>query len=44
MLGSWGVVVERFGVVSGKGNDEEGDNVLNVRIWLEGAVFKYEPR
>ena len=44
MLGSWGVVMEGFGVVSGKGDDEEGANVLNVRIWVEGAVLEYEPR
>ena len=42
MLGSWGVVVEGFGVVSGQGDDEEGANVLNVSIWVEGAVLEYE--
>ena len=34
MLGSWGLVLEGLGVVSGQGDDEEGDNVLNVRIWV----------
>ena len=43
MLGSWGVVVEGFGVVSGQGNDEEGVNVLNAIILVEGAVLEYEP-
>ena len=36
--------MEYFGVVSGKGDDEEGANVLNVRIWVEDAVLEYEPR
>ena len=36
--------MEGFGEVSGKGDDEEGANVLNVRIWVEGAVSDYEPR
>ena len=40
--GVWGVVVEVFGVVSGQGNDKEGANVLNVRIWVEGSVLEYE--
>ena len=31
-------------MVSGKGDDEEGANVLNVRIWVEDAVLEYEPR
>ena len=31
-------------MVSGQGNDKEGANVLNVRIWVEGAVLEYEPR
>ena len=44
MLVSLGVVVEGSGVVSGQGDDEEGANVLNFRIWLEGAVLEYEPR
>ena len=44
MLGSLGVVIEGFGVVSGHGYDEEGASVLNVRIWVEGAVLEYEPR
>ena len=35
MLGSWGVVVEVFGVVSGQGDDEEYFNVLNVRTWVK---------
>ena len=29
-------------MVSGQGNDEEGANVLNVSIWVEGAVLEYE--
>ena len=44
MLGSWGVVVEGLGVVSGQSNDEEGVKVLKVIIWVEGAVLEYEPR
>ena len=44
MLGSWHVVVEGFGMVSGKGNAKEGANILNVRIWVEGAVLEYEQR
>ena len=39
MLGSWGLVVEVFGVVSGQGDEEEGFNVLNVITWVEGAVL-----
>ena len=31
-------------MVSGQGEDEEGANVLNVIIWVEGAVLEYEPR
>ena len=34
----------RCGVVPGQGNNKEGVNVLNVRIWVEGAVLEYEPR
>ena len=30
-------------MVSGKGDDEEGANVLNVRIWVEGAFLENEP-
>ena len=41
MLGSWGVVVEGFGVVSGQGDDKEGANVMNIIIWVEGAVLEY---
>ena len=26
-------------MVSGQGNEEEGANVLNVSIWVEGAVW-----
>ena len=44
MVGSWVVVVERFRVASGQVNDEEGTNVPNVRIWVEGAVLEYKPR
>ena len=33
-----------FGLVSGYGDDKEGANMLNVIIWVESAVFKYEPR
>ena len=43
MLGSWWVVVDLFGVVSGLGDDEEGTNVLNISIWMEGAVLEYGP-
>ena len=43
MLGNWEVGVEVFGVVSGQVDDKEGANVLNVRIWVEGAVLEYEP-
>ena len=43
MIGSWGVVVEESGVFSEQVDDEEGTNVLNVRIWVEGAVLEYEP-
>ena len=39
MLGSWGVVVEAFVVLSGQGDDEDGANVLNVIIWVECAVL-----
>ena len=35
--------MEGLGAASGKGDDEECANVLNVRIWLEGAVLEYEP-
>ena len=31
-------------MVSGQGNDEEGANVLNVIICVEGSVLEYEPR
>ena len=31
-------------MVSGQGDDKEGDNMLNVRIWVEGAILEYEPR
>ena len=44
MIWSWGIVMEVFRVVSGQGNNEEGENVLNVRIWGEGAVLEYELR
>ena len=44
MLGSWGVVVEGFEVVSGQGDDEEGAKVLNVRIWVGVAVLECELR
>ena len=30
-------------MVSGQGKVKEGANVLNVRIWVEGAVLEYEP-
>ena len=30
--------------MTGQGDGEEGANVLNVRIWVEGAVLEYEPR
>ena len=43
MLWSWGVIVEVFRVVSGQVNYERVANVLNVRIWVEGAVLEYEP-
>ena len=36
--------MEGFGVVSGQGDDKEGENVLNIRIWVEGAALEYEPR
>ena len=35
--------MEGFLVVTGQGDGEEGANVLNVRIWVEGAVLEYEP-
>ena len=44
MLGSWGVFVEVFGVMSGQVNEEEGANVLNIIIWVEDAVLEYDPR
>ena len=44
MLGSCVVVAEGFVVVSGQVDDEEGANVLNVTIWVEGSVLEYEPR
>ena len=44
MLRSWGLVVEVFGVVSGQGNNEENANVMNVIIWVEGAVLEYRLR
>ena len=31
-------------MVSGQVDDEEGVNVLNVRIWVESYVLEYEPR
>ena len=31
-------------MVSGQGNNEEGYNLLNVRIWVKGAVLEYKPR
>ena len=31
-------------MVSWKGNDEEGANMLKIRIWVEGAVLEYDPR
>ena len=43
MLGSLGVVVEVFGVVSGQEYDEEVANMMNVKIWEEGSVLEYEP-
>ena len=43
MLGSWVVVVEGFGFVSEQGNYNKGANVMNFRIWVEGA-FLVEPR
>ena len=30
-------------MVSEQGNEEEGANVLNIIIWLEGAFLEYEP-
>ena len=30
-------------MVSGQGNDKEGATILNVIIWVEGAVFEHEP-
>ena len=36
--------MEGFRVVLGQGDDKEGANILNVRIWVEGAVLEYEPR
>ena len=30
-------------MVSGKGDDKEGANVLNVKVWVAGAVLEYEP-
>ena len=35
--------MEELVVVSGKGYDEKGSNVMNARILLEGAVLEYEP-
>ena len=37
-------MVEGCGVVPGQGDDKKCDNVLNDRIWVEGAVLEYEPR
>ena len=34
--------MERFEVVSVQGDDEEGAKVLNVRIWVGGAVLECE--
>ena len=31
-------------MVLGQGDDKEGANILNVRIWVEGAVLEYETR
>ena len=31
-------------MVSVKGDDKEGVNELNIRIWVEGDVLEYEPR
>ena len=44
MLGSWGVVVDEFGVVSGQGDDEEGANVTNGKMLLEGSILEYDLR
>ena len=31
-------------MVSGQVDDQEGANVMDVRIWVEGADLEYEPR
>ena len=36
--------MEGFGVVSGQGDNEEGSKVMNIIIWVEGAVLEYELR
>ena len=34
--------MEGFRVVSGQGDDKEGANTINVRIWVDSAVLEYE--